>query len=252
VEFALSGDIIASESFTWSANASLTYNQNRVMSLVGEDDEIVGGLYINRVGEPMNSLYVVRYAGVNPTNGNAQYYTLEGEITEVYNPADRVIVGSVETPWFGGFGTAFRFKGLELNTFFSFVQGNKLFNNDRTNVENPQYLWDNLSVAMLDEWTTPGQITDVPRPGNPFRSGTTRFVEDGDFLRLRNVNLSYELPQSLYSGIGVSSVRLFAQGQNLKTWTKFQGFDPEVSTGSLVGAQYPALRTVTFGLNVGF
>lgn len=252
VELALSGDIIATSDFNWSANVSATYNQNRILSLVGDQQEIVEGIYVQRVGESMNSLYMVRYAGVNPANGNAQYLNQAGEVTEVYNPADRVIVGSVETPWFGGFGTALRYKGLELNTFFSFVTGNKLFNNDRTNVENPQYLFDNLSTSMLREWTPDNTITDVPRPGNPFQSGTTRFVEDGDFLRLRNINLSYTLPESLYNGIGISTVRVFAQGQNLITWTNFQGFDPEVSTGSLTGAQYPALRTVTFGLNVGF
>lgn len=252
LEFGLTGDIVASDKFTWSANASLTYNKNEVTKLIGDQEEIINGLYINRIGEPMNSLYVVRYAGVNPDNGNAQYFTANGEITEVYDPNDRVIVGTVETPWFGGFGTSLRWGGLELSTFFSFVTGNKLYNNDRANVENPQYLWDNLSTAMLNEWTPDNRITDVPRPGNPFRQETTRFVEDGDFLRLRNINLSYTLPSSLYNGIGISSVRLFAQGQNLATWTKFLGFDPEVSTGSLVGAQYPALRTVTFGLNVGF
>ncbi|MDO6390272.1 TonB-dependent receptor [Pontibacter sp. BT731] len=252
VELALNGDIISTADFTWSANVSATYNQNEVLSLVGDEEEMIEGLYIQRVGEPMNSLYVVRYAGVNPDNGNSQYFTKTGEITEVYDPNDRVVVGSVETPWFGGFGTSLRYKGLELSTFFSFVTGNKLYNNDRANVEHPQYLWDNLSTSMLNEWTPDNRITDIPRPGNPFRSSTTRFVEDGDFLRLRNINLSYELPQSIYGGIGISSIRLFAQGQNLKTWTDFKGFDPEVSTGSLVGAQYPALRTVTFGLNVGF
>jgi TonB-linked SusC/RagA family outer membrane protein len=253
VELAFSGDIVSSANFTWSANVSLTYNQNEVTQLVGDEEEIISGLYINRVGEPMNSLYVVRYAGVNPDNGNPQYYTLDGEITEQYDPNDRVIVGTVETPFFGGFGTSLNFRGLEVSTFFSFVRGNKLYNNDRANVENPQYLWDNLALSMLDEWNEPGDVTNIPRPNAPFRSGTTRFVEDGDFLRLRNINVSYALPASLVNSIGgLDSIRLFAQGQNLVTWTDFQGFDPEVSTGSLVGAQYPALRTVTFGLNVGF
>ncbi|PRY05736.1 TonB-linked SusC/RagA family outer membrane protein [Pontibacter ummariensis] len=253
VELALNGDIVASPNFTWSANVSLTYNKNEVKELVGGEEEIVDGLYINRVGEPMNSLYVVRYAGVNPQNGNPQYLTKDGEITETYSPNDRVIVGTVETPFFGGFGTSLNFKGLEVSTFFSFVTGNKLFNNDRANVENPQYLWDNLSLAMLDEWQKEGDITDVPRPRAPFRSGTTRFVENGDFLRLRNINVSYALPQALVNSLGgLRSVRVFAQGQNLATWTEFQGFDPEVTDGSLVGAQYPALRTLTFGLNVGF
>ena len=252
IELSLDGDIIQAGDFTWSANVSLTRNQNKVLSLVGDQQEIVNGIYINRVGEPMNSLYLVRYAGVNPDNGNAQYLNKDGEVTEVYNPNDRVIVGTAETPFFGGFGTALKYKGFEVNSFFSFVTGNKLFNNDRVNVENPLYLWDNLSADLLNEWRKPGDITNIPSPNNPFRSGTTRFVEDGDFLRLRNLTVSYTLPKQLIGATGLNTVRLFAQGQNLVTWTDFRGFDPEISTGTLVGAQYPALRTVTFGLNLGF
>ncbi|WP_162055183.1 SusC/RagA family TonB-linked outer membrane protein [Pontibacter pamirensis] len=252
VELALNGDIVATPDFTWSANVSLTYNKNEVTQLVGDQEEIVNGIFINRVGEPINSLYVVRYAGVNPDNGNPQYYTADGTITETYDPSDRVLVGTTEAPFFGGFGTALNFKGFEVSSFFSFVRGNQIFNNDRANVENPQYLWDNLALSMLDEWQEPGDITNIPRPGAPFRSGTTRFVEEGDFLRLRNINVSYSLPSSVVNSIGLNSIRVFAQGQNLVTWTDFQGFDPEVTGGSLTGAQYPALRTVTFGLNVGF
>ena len=99
VELSLDGDLIKTPAFTWNANVSLTYNKNKIKKLVGDEDNIQG-IYINRVGETMNSLYVVRYAGVNPENGNPQYLTKEGEITEEYNPNDRVIVGSIETPFF--------------------------------------------------------------------------------------------------------------------------------------------------------
>jgi hypothetical protein len=218
---------------------------------VGEQKEIIGGLTINRVGESINSLYVVRYVGVNPTNGNPIYLDLDGKETETYSAANRVLAGSYESPYFGGFGSSLNYRGLEVSAFFSFVKGNKIFNNDRTNVENPQYLDDNLSTALITEWRKAGDVTQIPRPAAPFRTGTTRFVEDGDFLRLRNATISYSLPKQLISAIKVNSVRLFIQGQNLVTWTDFQGFDPEINTGSLAGAQYPALRTVTFGLNVG-
>lgn len=250
-EVALNGDIISTDNFTWSANVSLTYNKNKIKSLVGDQEEIISGVFVNRVGESMNSIYVVRYAGVNPDNGNPLYLTADGEVTETYSPNDRVIVGSAEAPFFGGFGTSLNFKGLELSAFFSFLQGNSIFNNDRANVENPAYLWDNLSADLVDTWQNPGDITEIPKPGAPFRSGTTRFVEDGDFLRLRNLNLSYTLPQKWVNAIKLNSLRVFAQGQNLVTWTDFRGFDPEIATRSLTGAQYPALRTVTFGLNVG-
>ena len=152
----------------------------------------------------------------------------------------------------GGFGTALSYKGIAIDGFFSFVSGNYLFNNDRNNVENPSYLWDNLSAELVTFWKQPGDITQIPRPGAAHRSATTRFVEKGDFLRLRNLNVSYTLPKSVVNSIKLTNVRFFAQGQNLFTWTKFQGFDPEMSRSGLNGAQYPALRTITFGLSVGF
>lgn len=252
VELGIQGDIIRTENFTWSANVSLTYNDNEIKELYGETNEIEDGLFINRVGERMNSYFLVRFAGVDPDNGDALYYTRDGETTNVYDPNDRVIVGSIEAPFFGGFGSAVNFAGVEVSAFFSFVRGNKIFNNDRTNIENPDYLFDNLSRALLNEWREPGDITDIPNPNVTFFGETTRFIEDGNFLRLRNLNVSYTLPAGWISPLKMSTVRVFAQGQNLVTWTDFRGYDPEVSTGTLVGSQYPALRTVTFGLNVGF
>jgi hypothetical protein len=162
-----------------------------------------------------------------------------------------MIVGSFEAPYFGGFGSSLKFKGIELSGLFSFVRGNKIYNNDRTNVENPAYLFDNMSADLLREWRQPGDITNIPSPNATFRESTTHFVEKGDFLRLRNVMASYTLPVSLTSRIKLSTLRFYVQGQNLATWTQFKGFDPEISTGSLSGAQYPALRTVTFGLSLG-
>ena len=218
---------------------------------MGDQKEIVDGIYINRVGAPVNSLYLVPYAGVNPDNGNAQFLKQNGEVTEVYNPADRVIVGTTEVPFFGGFGSALHYKGFEASAFFSFATHHKIYNNDRVNVEHPSYLWDNLSVDLLSSWKQKGDITTIPRPGNPFQPFTTHFVEEGGFLRLRNLLVSYSLPENLVQALRLHRLRLFVQGQNLVTWTDFKGWDPEMSGGTLKGAQYPALRTVTCGLNVG-
>jgi TonB-dependent starch-binding outer membrane protein SusC len=249
-EISFIGKVIDSQNFSWELNANFTYNRNEVLSLVGDQTEIIEGDYITRIGEPINSLYLVRFAGVNPDNGNAQYLTQNNELTELYDPNDRVILGTSDAPYFGGFGTAVRYKNLRLDVLFSYVFGNQLYNNDRNNIENPAYLFDNLSVDLLNEWRTPGQVTNIPRPDNPFFSGTSRFVEPGDYLRLRNINLSYALPTGSLGNI--ATARVFVQGQNLLTFTQFRGFDPELASRLLVGAQYPALRTVTVGVNVGF
>ncbi|WP_210463951.1 SusC/RagA family TonB-linked outer membrane protein [Rufibacter roseolus] len=253
VEFSLEGDLVKTPSLTWSANVSLTYNQNEITKLIGGGQtEQIDGITINRVGEPLNTLYLVRFAGVNPVNGNAQYLTKDGEITEQYDPADRVLAGSTQVPFFGGFGSSLNFRGFEVNAFFSFVKGNKIYNNERSNIINPTYLWDNLSAELTREWKKSGDITDVPYSASEYQAEVTRLVESGDFLRLRNLNVAYNLPKHWAQSIKVQSIRVYAQGQNLKTWTKFMGWDPEITGASLIGAQYPALRTVTFGLSVGF
>lgn len=250
-EVSFVGTVIERPNFKWELNANLTYNQNEVLSLVGDQNEFIDGDFITRVGEPINSLYLVQYAGVDPSNGDALYLNTAGETTNDYNPADRTILGTTDAPLFGGFGTALSYKGFRFDALFSYVAGNDLYNNDRNNIENPAYLFDNLAKVMVNEWRTPGQITDIPSSSNPFFSGTSRFVESGDFVRLRNVNLSYTLPTILIEKLKIASLRVFVQGQNLLTFTDFRGFDPELS-GNLIGSQYPALRTVTLGVNVGF
>lgn len=251
-EISFIGKVIDSPNFKWDLNANFTYNKNEVTSLVGGQTEIIEDDYITKIGEPINSLYLVRFAGVNPDNGNAQYLTRENELTEEYDPNDRAILGTSDAPYFGGFGTSVSYKSLSLDVLFTYVFGNDLYNNDRNNIENPAYLFDNLSVELLNEWRTPGQITNIPRADNAFFSGTSRFVESGDYLRLRNINLSYSLPAKTIANLKIASARVFVQGQNLLTFTQFRGFDPELSDRLLVGSQYPALRTVTMGVSVGF
>jgi TonB-linked SusC/RagA family outer membrane protein len=249
IEASLNVDVLKLKDFDWNVFANFTYNKSKIVALLPNQNEIIDGIYINRVGEKLNQLYMVRYVGVNAANGNSIYLDKNGNPTETYSSNDRVLVGSAETPYFGGFGSSVSYKGFEASAFFSFVKGNKLFNYDRSNVEYP-YAADNLSADLLSEWRTPGQVTDIPSPDGTYIAETTRFVENGDFLRLRNATISYSLPKTWLSRVKINSLRIFVQGQNLVTWTKFRGFDPEYATGNLIGAQYPALRTITAGLNI--
>lgn len=250
-EIALTANIIRSTDFNWSIDANYSYNKNELLDQNGQEKNI-NGIFINQVGQPINSLYMVRYAGVDPDNGDALYYTVDGKSTNnVYDPDQRVLLGTTDPPHYGGFGTTVGYKGLQLEVLFSYAFGHIVYNNDRTNVENPIYWFSNLSRRMLTEWQQPGDITDVPSSYSPWVGETTRYVEDADYLRLRNVMLSYSLPRNLVQKWKFKSLRVFAQGQNLKVWHSFLGYDPEVTTGNLLGSHYPQLKTVTFGLNVG-
>ncbi|HET9826352.1 MAG TPA: TonB-dependent receptor [Chitinophagaceae bacterium] len=252
VEISLNGDVIRSRDFTWSLEANYTYNKNKLLDQNGQQDN-VNGLFINRVGEPINSIYVVRYAGVDPQTGDALYFKKDGKTTtNVYDPDDRVIIGPSIPTKFGGFSSSWNYKGIGLDVMFSYALGGYTYNNDRANVENPIYWFSNLAQIMLKEWQKPGDVTNIPSPFNDFHAETTRFVEKTNYLRLRNVMLSYSLPTAIVGKIKIRSIRIFAQGENLYVWHNFLGYDPEVVTGILGGAHYPPLKTITFGINAGF
>lgn len=249
LEIALGYDVIKGRNLTWNINANWSGNKSTIVELDGNEENIQG-ISINRVGERLNSIYLVRYAGVNPNNGEAQYVTKDGKITETYDPNDAVIAGQFDPKGFGGFGTTLTVKGFELSALFTYQYGHKIFNQARVDVENPQYYYSGLSVAVLREWKQPGDVTDIPSAFSDIQS-STRFLESGNFLRFRNVMLSYSFPKTITDRLKLTGIRVFVQGQNLVTWHNFQGFDPEVSSGTLTGAQYPALRAVTGGISIG-
>ncbi len=258
IEIDITATVLRLQNFNWNVNANFTSNTNEILKLVDGNEIVNGDLTITKVGYPAFTNYVMPYAGVNPANGDALYRKKDGSLTNQFSTDDLVTAGTRFAPRFGGFTNSFSYKGIDLSIFFSWVQGNKVYNNDRTNVENPTYYADNLAKSVLQAWKQPGDITDVPRiqtkgglTSDPYQAQTTRYVEDGSFLRLRNVTLSYNLPAKWMSASKLRSVRVYAQGQNLWTLFKFQGWDPELASGFLTGAQYPALRTVMLGINIG-
>ncbi len=264
IELSLSFRILNGRNFRWTLDANYAYNKNTIKSLPDDQDQILfRSFQVLQVGKPLNSFYLVQYAGVNPQNGNSQYLKADGKtITEQYDPNDLAVLGTSDAPHNAGLTNTFAWKGLELSTFFVFNYGNYVFNTARFNVEYYQYTTSGFSRNALNAWTTPGQVTNFPRLTEATQSQTTRFLEKGDYVRLRNVMLSYTLPKTVLSRLKLQGVRVFAQGQNLYTWHNFQGWDPEVSSISdidgkganaqVTGAQYPVLRSVTFGLNLNF
>ncbi|MBC7946672.1 MAG: SusC/RagA family TonB-linked outer membrane protein [Chitinophagaceae bacterium] len=251
IEVALDYDLVKTRDLTVNVNGNWTGNKSKILQLDG-NNEIVSGISINRVGQLANSVYVVRYAGVDPDTGEALYFKADGKtITNEYDPNDAVIVGSFDPKGFGGFGFTVNYRNFEVSTLFTYQYGFQIYNQARVDVENPQYYTSNLNVSILREWQHPGDITDIPSSFNDFHDGTTRFLEKGDFLRFRNIMVSYTFPKSLINRWKMGNLRLFAQGQNLYTWHNFQGYDPEVFTGVLTGAVYPALKTITIGASIG-
>ena len=237
-----------------SANAS--YNKNKIVELYNGLDEYEMSTTNLKliVGHSAREFYLNRYAGVNPANGDALWYTKDGEITTEYNESDKVMIGkNYSAPWQGGFGTSFGWKGLILSAQFSWVADRWMFNNDRYFEEsNGMYTAYNQSKRLLyDRWKNPGDVTDIPRHGITPQMDS-RFLEDASFLRLKNVMLSYTLPQMWLKKTNFFNMaRVYIQGQNLLTFTKFSGLDPESSL-NIYKAQYPMSRQYSLGLEVTF
>jgi TonB-linked SusC/RagA family outer membrane protein len=247
---------IKTNDFSWTIDANFTYNKNTVLSLPNGTDTVPFGATFLKTGMPAQTFFLVKYAGVDPANGDPLYYTKDGKgTTNVYDPNDRVFFGTADAPYFGGITNSFSYKSMELEVFWIYSLGNEIYNNDRQNVENPAYLVSGLSRDLLREWRNPGDITDIPRATSDYQlPNTNYFLENGGFWRLRNIRLSYEVDKSLLKKYGLNSFRVFAQGQNLFTYTKYRGYDPEVPPGGTAvnaGAQYPTLKTYTIGVNIG-
>lgn len=249
----INGNIIAYEkrSFKITVNGNVTFNKNAIVALA-DRDSIVSGLNILAKGQSLNSIFVVEYVGVNPANGNALYRKLDGSTTETYSSADRKIVGNSEPGVFGGFGLNVEYKNFTLGTQFSFIGKSKVVNYERNFLENPDYYFDNVSADLLREWQRPGDVTDIPRPDNVFQAETTRFLEDNSFVRLRNISLGYNVPESVLSKLKLKGVMFYMNGTNLWTKTKFRGRDPETANTVQAGAQYPALKTIQAGVRFNF
>ncbi len=299
LEFGVNTMNITREEFSWSTSFNITLLKNRVQRLA--EGQPINYLYHTvREGEAVGSFYGYVDRGVNSANGNPLFEKADGTVVQrafgnngawsVYNPEnpadesqittglsidDKRILGLSNPTWYGGFNNNFRYKRFDANVFFTFSGGNKVYNRTRQESLNQQG-FAGAGRELLDRWTTPGQITDVPQlyfnsDTYALQSGNlnSRFLENGTFLRAQNLAIGYTLKPSLLSRIHVSNFRVFVQIQNAFVLTAYKGLDPEISninSGNFLSndvqvsnvqsgldfSASPIPRTYTFGLNIGF
>ena len=268
VEFVLNSTNISGRDFKWSSGLNLAFNQNKITKLDGEQTLIPGndGRFMNSliVGEPIGVFYGPRYAGVDPDNGDALWYMADGKTTtNNYNDAGDFVVGNPNPEWIGGLTNTFSYKGFELNILFQGVFGNKIQNGAGGFMSTGADWFDNQTKDQLRRWQKPGDVTDVPQLRLGYGNGigaSSRYIEDGDYIRLKNITLAYNIPTSLLNKIKLRSARLYVTGINLATFTDYTGWDPEVNTDYRAGNRNqgsdfyaaPQIKSVTFGLNLGF
>lgn len=257
IEFSFNYDIVRNSNWKVTFNGNITYNKNQVTRL-DVRDTVINGSVATIKGLPLNSIYLVEFAGVNPANGYSMYKKLDKSFSEEFSLDDRAVHGTSDPNTFGGFGLSADYKGLTLSAQFTYMLNSVVYNNERANLENPDYYYDNINADLLREWKNPGDVTDIPRPGsinpneNLFWYETTRFLEDNSFLRLRNVSLSYNLSKKITDKLKLRGVLLYVNGTNLWVTTKYRGRDPEFPNALMSGAQYPALKTWQTGIRVNF
>ena len=259
VETELNFDIISpstSGGLLWTIGANVTLNRNEILEL-NNDEDIIDGTKVRRVGENYQSFYMNKWAGVNTATGQAMWYDTKGNVTMNYADADREIQGNADPKFYGGASTELAWKGFSVRGFFTYNYGNMIYNSTSriTNSDGAFHMF-NQGRDQLDRWQKPGDVAHNPQRvmGNSSQSNqmSTRWLEDGSFLRLKNITLSYTLPQNWVSKAKLGSARLYLQGQNLYTWTKYSGLDPEQALNGTSWFVYPNAKTYTFGLDVTF
>ena len=249
-------DILKTKDFYWSFKANVGYNKNEITELFqGRDEYVLANTGLKMaVGHAYGEFYQVRFAGVDPMTGAPLYYDKDGNKTKKFNEErDAVFLGKKRyAPWTGGFGTNFRYKNVSLIADFAWVAGKYMMINDDYFIANPQLAtgW-NQRVEMLNIWTTPGQITDIPGAKYDVQF-TDKMLQNASFLRMKTLSIQYEFPKKWMQATRyIKGVKVFGIARNLFTITPFEGYDPEPDQ-NLVQFNYPNTRQFVFGAEISF
>lgn len=252
----------------WNTDFNISFNRNKVITIGNGAASYISGNYIIKVGEPLGSFYGTVTDGIlqtgeekekgkftgnaAPKPGDRLYKDISGD--GAFTTAnDRTIIGNAQPDFIFGLTNNFTWRGFHLSIFLQGSYGNQVLNTNRQNLE----LFtgqQNAAASALDRWTPTHPSQTIPRAKlDPAPVFSDRFIEDGSFLRVRNVTLGYTLPKA-WTG-KISAVNLYVTAQNLLTWTSYSGFDPEITSGSNVSPGtdagiYPVSRTLSAGIRV--
>jgi TonB-linked SusC/RagA family outer membrane protein len=281
LEFTVNGSIIRTKDLNWNVTVNFTSLKNRVTQLTADGSDIISGTITRAsVGRVLGVYNTLRWAGVDPATGNpswldkdgvrkfldyttSKWYTSDGAATTAIGGSDQVYIeGKSGLPtMYGGLTSNLTYKGFDFGFTFNYVGGFYIYNTTRSSMLG-NYL--NNNVAEIKErWTTPGQVTDVPRlwfANNTANQFSTRFLEKGDFLRLQDITLGYDLKRLLGEKVGVERIRLYGQVYNAFVLTKYKGADPEINSNrnnsniavGIDNRAVPQPRSFTLGLSVAF
>jgi len=263
-EFGINLAAIQTQEVEWNINFNVAHNEATATRLVAPIEAFTRSPIRIEEGLPLFSFWLHEQLGVDPQTGDAIWRTQNGDSrSEGFNPSvDRFFVGDAQPDLFGGLTSDLSWKGFNLNMFWQFSLGNDQLHWNRFFQEhgggrNTQY-----HVSQLDRWQQPGDVTMIPRMTAENYSGSlrpSRFLEDGSYVRLKNITLGYNLPSSLTQKLGMRAARVYVAAQNLITITDYTGLDPELNTGAdqqlVQGIElyaFPQARTFTAGFTLNF
>lgn len=264
IEVGLNADAVTTKDFTWNVGLNFARNTNKITKL--SQPEVIVGSKRYRVGVDIYRYYIEEYAGVDPANGNALWYKdqtdANGTTTKVttsnYREATRYEQGSAFPKLTGAFNNRFTYKDFDLGFMVYFSLGGKILDNNYQSLTGDGLSpGKQLSRDALNAWKNPGDNTNMPRfiisNSTLSNSRSTRYLFDATYARLKTVSLGYSLPKSLMSKTGIlQNARIYVMGENILTWAKHKGVDPEFDFDGVAGNEIPNVKTFSFGLNVGF
>jgi len=275
IEFVLNTNNLTGQ-IKWNTNFNISLNKNKVTD-IGDQEILDEGssrfMNVVKKGEPIGVFYGAEYAGVDPANGDALWYLntkdADGNIidnttkTSDFDAANFIVLGNPNPELMSAITNTFDYKGIELSFTFQGVFGNKIhLTGDPYMAANGAW-YDNQTTDQLKSWKNPGDITDIPQARLGYSNGdqarSSRYLSDGSYIKLRTLQLSYQVPTKFINKYKISSIRVYLQGQNLWMSTKYKGWDPEVSSDFVVdnvrsGIDFysaPQPRSITFGINIG-
>ena len=271
IEVAANIDIVNKEKVGINVGFNASFNENEVLELADGAD-IIDGSTIIREGEQLGTFFMRKWLGVDPENGTPVYEVIdentgEKSTTDSYNEATPQIVGASNPDITGGFFTNFRYKNFSLSSNWAFSYGAELYNSSRNLFDSDGFYLQYNQMVLPDGWSRwekPGDVVTHPKPQvGGYEGGnqtSSRYLEDGSYLRLTNVRFSYDLPKMVTDRLGINGLNLYLTGDNLVTFTKFTGVDPTINDVDNGGTTvygftsigYPVPRRFALGLNLSF
>ena len=266
-EFNISSINIQKEDFSWTTDFNITSNENTINDLQGE--QLITGVNAYLEGESAGVFYMPVFAGVDTETGRALYDIGDGQTTTDYNEAlnNRQVVGNPNPDFFGGLTNIISYKNFTLQFAFQFVLGVDIYNQTGEELSNSGFLGFSQTKDQLNRWYAPGDVAPFPgvNPAADIPNPSSRWLQDGSYVRLNNVTLSYDFPQKTLDNLNLNKLSFFIGGQNLVTFTDYTGYDPDVnSVDPLVGAiganilrgidnfTAPQARMFITGIKIGF